>query len=61
MSGKLVEATHIVLLMERLGPTAAATLLGATPGTLHKCRNSGTAPAVIEKRARKVWRAIHDQ
>lgn len=56
VKGTLVAPEYTLKLMEHVGPTAAAKMIGTTPGTLHKARNANTISQPLEVAARGVWR-----
>lgn len=58
VKGTVVAPEYILRLMEEVGPTKAAALIGTLPGTLHKARKANAVTKSFEVAARGVW---HEQ
>jgi len=56
VKGALVKPEFTLKLMGHAGPTAAAKMIGTSPGTLHKARNAGMISQPLEVAARGIWR-----
>jgi hypothetical protein len=53
--GDLVPPDYVLRLMEHVGPTAAAKMIGTSPGTLHKARSANIVTRPFEMAARGIW------
>lgn len=54
-----VTPDYVLRLMDLVGPTEAARLLGTAPGVLYKMRRAHAALKWIEDAARDIWNRRH--